>query len=157
MSLKGDRPANILVVGIGNPLRCDDGVGPYIAGCIETRGLSGVHVRTVQQLLLEDLEEMLQYDQVILADASVSGPPVDFRPVEKFSGQLLSSSHHLSAELFVNLAAGVYHKDLKLHLCCVKGLSFEVGDKISDFVLQRAGEAVDLIAGFINNMTKGKV
>ena len=158
MSLNADKLKKILVIGIGNPLRCDDGVGPHVADCIEAKGLSGVKVWATQQLQVEDLERMLEFDRVILVDASMIGPPLELRPVDKFQGQVLSSSHHLSAETFVDLASNIYHKELRMHLCSIKGNCFEVGDKISPEVLQHAQEAVELILSFIegqNLCTKG--
>ena len=145
MSLNADKLKKILVIGIGNPLRCDDGVGPYVADCIEAKGLNSVNVWVTQQLHVEDLERMLEFNRIILVDASMAGPPVDFRQVKSLKGQALSSSHHLSAETFVKLARSVYHKNLRMHLCSIRGNRFEVGDKISPDVLQRAQEAVKLI------------
>lgn len=149
MSLNEVRSKNSLVIGIGNPLRCDDGVGHYIAECIEGKSLNDVKVWTTQQLQVEDLERMLEYKQVVLVDASMEGPPVDLRPVEKSSSQALSSSHHLSPQVFVNLADSIYHKDLPMHLCSVKGVCFDMGDEISTTVLQRAQEAVKLICSLL--------
>jgi len=145
MSLNGDNSKKILVVGIGNPLRCDDGVGPYVADCIEAKGIKHVKVWVTQQLHIEDVEPMLEFKRVILVDASTDGPPLDFRRVESLKGQLLSSSHHLSAETLVNLAHSIYHRDLSMQLCSIRGNSFEVGNRISSDVLACAQEAVELI------------
>ncbi len=73
MSLNEDKLKNFLVIGIGNPLRCDDGVGAYVADCIEAKGLSGVKVWITQQLYIEDLERMLEFKRIILVDASTGG------------------------------------------------------------------------------------
>ncbi|MDE2027555.1 MAG: hydrogenase maturation protease, partial [Candidatus Omnitrophica bacterium] len=108
MSSSGDKRKGVLVIGVGNPLRSDDGAGPCVVEQIEAKHWPGIDTWIVQQLQLEDLDRMLAYDQVILVDASVSGPPLDFRPLEKSSRQTLPSSHHLSAELFVNLASEIY-------------------------------------------------
>ena len=149
MSLNEDNSSNILVIGIGNPLRCDDGVGPYVAECIEAKGIKGIIVWVSQQLQLEDLERMLGFKRIILVDASMVGSPLDFRPIENSTGHVLSSSHHLSAETFISIAKSIYHKELQLHLCSIKGHSFEVGDKISPHVLKCAHEAVELICSSI--------
>ena len=145
MSLNESKLKDILVIGIGNPLRCDDGVGAYVAESIEAKGLHGVKVWITQQLQVEDLERMLEFSRIILVDASVQGPLLDFRPIEKFTGHILSSSHYLSAETFVNLANSIYHKNLNIHLCSIRGDCFDTGDKLSSGVLQRAQEAVKLI------------
>ena len=145
MSLNGDKSKDILVIGIGNPLRCDDGVGPYVAECIEAKGLNAVKVWITQQLQVEDLERMLEFERIILVDASMIGPHVDFRQVQGVKGQTLSSSHHLSAETFVTLALSIYRKNMHMHLCSIRGNHFEVGDKLSPQVLACAQEAVELI------------
>lgn len=150
MSLNEAKLKGILVIGIGNPLRCDDGVGPYVAECIEAKGLNGVKVWVAQQLQVEDLERMLEFDRVILVDASMTGPPLDFHPVRSLKGQALSSSHHLSAETFVSLAHSIFHKNLHMHLCSIRGDHFEVGEKISPQVQACAQEAVELICSSIN-------
>jgi len=150
MSLSEDIHKKTLLIGIGNPLRSDYGVGPYIADCIEAKGLSGVKVWVTQQLNMEDLARMLEFSRVILVDASLNGPLLDFHPVEKSVGTHLSSSHHLSAEMFVNLASSIYHRDMQMHLCTLKGNNFETGDKISPDVLQRAQEAVGLICSLLS-------
>ena len=144
--LKSQPKATTLIVGVGNPLRSDEGVGPYIADCIEAKGFSSVKVWVTGQLNMEDLERMLKFNRVILVDASLNGPLLDFHPVEKSAiGAQPISSHHLSAEMFVNLANVIYQKDLHMHLCSIKGSCFDVGDKISPGVLERAQEAVELI------------
>lgn len=151
MSLNGDKPKNILVIGIGNPLRSDDGVGPYVADLIEAKGINCVKVWVTQQLHVEDLEEILEFDRIILVDASSVGAPLDFHQVKSIEGQPLSSSHHLSAETFVNLAHTIYHKDLHMQLCSIRGHCFEAGDKISSQVLVCAQEAVLLICSSIKD------
>jgi len=142
---------NILVVGIGNTLRCDDGVGPYVAGCIEAKAIKGVKVLVTQQLHVEDIDQMLAFDRVILIDASTAGPVLEFRRVEGVKGQPLSSSHHLSAETFVNLADSLYHKSLFMQLCSIRGHNFNVGDKITPAVQACANQAVELICSSISH------
>lgn len=152
MSLKEDKSKNILVIGIGNPLRSDDGVGPYVADCIEARSLCGVKVWVTQQLNVEDLEGMLAFDRVILVDASTVGGPIDFHQVGSCNGKPLASSHHLSPETFVDLARTIHHKDLALQLCSIRGHRFEVGDKISAGVLACAKEAVERICASLKGV-----
>ena len=144
MSLKEDNSKEVLVIGIGNPLRSDDGVGLYVAECIEAKGLEAVKVWVTQQLQVEDIERMLEFQRVILVDASIDGPSLDFRPIDNLAGHT-SSSHHLSAETFVNLASQIYHQELRMHLCSIKGHCFEVGEKISTQVHENAQKAIELI------------
>lgn len=149
MSLNGDNFQKTLVIGIGNTLRSDDGVGPYVADCIEAKGIKNVKVWVTQQLHVEDLEPMLEFGRIILIDASLSGPPLDLRRVDSVKGQSLSSSHHLSAETFINLAKSIYHKDISMQLCSIKGHRFEVGDTLTPDVRACAKQAVELICSQI--------
>ena len=146
MSLNADNSKCTLVIGIGNPLRNDDGVGAYIADSIEAKGLADVTVWITQQLFVEDLDRMLAFKRIILVDAAIAGAAVDFRKVDKSHGQLPPSSHHLTAEMFVNLADSVYHKALNLHLCSIRAHSFDVGNKISSEVLKSAQLVIDVIS-----------
>jgi Ni,Fe-hydrogenase maturation factor len=88
---------------------------------------------------------MLEFSRIILVDASTDGAPIDFHLVEKTQTLALSSSHHLSAEIFVNLARSIYQKDVSLYLCSVRGICFDVGDKISPETRKSAQKAVQLI------------
>ncbi len=47
----------ILVIGYGNSLRSDDGVGPFVAEAVEALRLPGVHTLICQQLSPEQLAE----------------------------------------------------------------------------------------------------
>ena len=53
-----------LVIGIGNPLRGDDGVGPWLAARVGGRG--------VQQLTPELAPELLGLDHVLFIDAALN-------------------------------------------------------------------------------------
>ncbi|MBF0570666.1 MAG: hydrogenase maturation protease [Candidatus Omnitrophica bacterium] len=149
MSSKGTNKDSILVVGVGNPLRSDDGAGSYVAESIEARGFNKVKVWVTQQLHVEDLESMLSFSKVILIDASTSGPVVDLRQVNGTDHSGLASSHHLSAQTLVNMASNVYHKELNMQLCSIRGSNFEAGDKISPEVLYCAQKAIELICSSI--------
>lgn len=134
-----------LIIGVGNPLRSDDGVGPHIVRHLEAMSLPGVHTRITQQLHVELLEDLLQYDQIIIVDASSNGKALEMYQVNGNLGAGITSSHHLSAPLLASLAQTIYNKKLNLHVCALKGECFDVGTMITSQVLKRADEAVALI------------
>ena len=73
----------LLVIGYGNTLRGDDGVGPHVAGTVEAMCLTGVRTLVCQQLSPEHAEAIAQADNVIFVDAAVDAPgKVQFRPIE---------------------------------------------------------------------------
>jgi len=64
----------LLVIGYGNTLRGDDGVGPRVAEEIEKLGLPGVRTFICQQLSPEHAELISQAEHVVFADAAVDAP-----------------------------------------------------------------------------------
>ena len=62
-----------LVVGVGNPILSDDGVGIHIAQRLKGMGIEGVDVEELPASGLELLDMVLDYDRVIIIDAIVTG------------------------------------------------------------------------------------
>jgi hydrogenase maturation protease len=68
-----------IIIGLGNPVRADDGVGPAVARCLRER-LAGTDGVTVDELWAGGLrlaEAMVGYDRAVLVDALHRGdrPP----------------------------------------------------------------------------------
>lgn len=126
-----DSEKKILVVGIGNTLRSDDGVGAYICQKIEELEIPGVTTLIVQQLLLELIEDMAPFDHVLLVDAAINSTEVILEPLANGSLKPISSSHHVNASLLQTLAKKLYNKTLSLYLCTIPGFNFNTGDSLS--------------------------
>lgn len=61
----------LLVIGYGNPLRRDDGVGPRVAESIEELRLPGVRTLVCQQLSPEYADPIARARRVVFVDAAV--------------------------------------------------------------------------------------
>lgn len=138
----------ICIVGIGNTLRCDDGIGAYIAHAIEMMDIQNVDCLSVHQLQTELVEDLINYDLIILADAAEQYLEIDFRPLGEMDNAI-SSSHHINAEMLYSVADKVFAKKLNIFLCAVRGENFEIGESISPIAIERANAAIELIIGFI--------
>ncbi len=147
MSLKEAK--KFLVIGVGNPLRSDDGVGPHIAHKIKEKNIPGVKVKVVHQLNIELLEEVGEYEKILLIDASFLGQGLVFKKVQASEHEHGSSSHHLSPELFWALAKKLYHKNLNLYLCAIRGRSFAMSEQLSPEVQLMVPKALDEISAFL--------
>jgi hydrogenase maturation protease len=78
-----NRPAGFLVIGYGNPLRCDDGVGPKVAEAVEALQLPGVRTLVCQQLSPEHAEPISRARVVVFVDAAMDTPmEVQLRKLE---------------------------------------------------------------------------
>jgi hydrogenase maturation protease len=77
------RKSALLVIGYGNTLRGDDGVGPRVAEAVGALHLPGVRTLICQQLSPEHAAPIAQADEVIFVDAAVAGPDeIQLRPLE---------------------------------------------------------------------------
>lgn len=59
----------ILIVGVGNPIKSDDGVGIHVARRLNGLGLPGVDIEELPASGLELLDMVLGYDRVVIVDA----------------------------------------------------------------------------------------
>ncbi len=120
-----------LVIGYGNTLRSDDGVGVWVAGRIAALHLPDVDVKTCHQLFPELAADILDYDTVIIVDASASGEPITVRKSIPPSEHLPSSNHNISPELLQQLAREMYGASVPVHTYTVRGDTFEFGTMLS--------------------------
>ncbi|MGP8055620.1 MAG: hydrogenase maturation protease [Limisphaerales bacterium] len=78
-----NQPAGFLVIGYGNTLRGDDGVGPRVAEAIEKLNLPGVRTLVCQQLSPEYADPVSRAHTVVFVDAAVDAPrKVQLRKLE---------------------------------------------------------------------------
>jgi hydrogenase maturation protease len=138
-----------LVVGVGNPLRSDDGVGPFVAGEVTKLNLPGVEVRVMQQLNVELADELAHYEAIVVVDASEGGDPIRFLKMELGEESARPSSHHLDPSTLMALAKKIYKKDPQLYLLSIRAENLELGETLSENVSNRARSAVLLIDAFV--------
>ena len=83
---------NLLVIGYGNTLRGDDGVGPRVAEAVGSLRLAGVNTLICQQLSPEHADPISKADVVVFVDAAVDAPKkVQLRRLEpNESSQLMA-------------------------------------------------------------------
>lgn len=144
-----EKKSAILIVGVGNTLRGDDGIGAYICHAIDKLGISSVSILVIQQLQTEQVEEFLTYDHVVIADATISGESVKFLPLDKEDSKPVSTSHHVNADLLASLAEQLYQQPLSIMICAVKGESFEMSELLSPLAKQNADQAISIICSWI--------
>lgn len=122
----------ILVIGFGNPGRCDDGLGPALAAWLEGRSLPGVTVDSDYQLTVEDADSVARHDVVVFADASVGGSePFYFRRTQPH-GTLGFSSHSVEPGEVLALAATLFDGTPEAYVLGIRGYAFnEFGEGLS--------------------------
>jgi hydrogenase maturation protease len=98
----------LLIIGYGNTLRSDDGVGPHVAEAIAGQGLEGVETVSVPQLTPELAEPISRASTVIFVDAALDAPrEVQLRNlVPADSSQILA--HAATPQTMLALARDVF-------------------------------------------------
>jgi hydrogenase maturation protease len=78
--------ADLLVIGYGNELRGDDGVGPAAARAVACWNLHGVRALDLHQLTPETADVVGQAGCVVFVDASVEADLLEVRELSEESG-----------------------------------------------------------------------
>lgn len=154
--MRSKEDKKVFVVGVGNLLRCDDGVGPLIAEEIAKKNISGVSVITAQLLNIELLEDTIGYEKVLIIDASAVGMGVVLKKIECPGDSAQASSHHLSPEFLLAMAQELYETDLNLYVCCVRGQNFDVGSTLSASVKELIPQAIVKVEEFLMQAQSAK-
>jgi hydrogenase maturation protease len=132
--------ARFLIIGYGNPLKSDDGVGWRAAEELSQQ-ISSPEVKIVRahQLTPELSEEAARAELVIFIDARGEGPPGEVGwqniRVDAGSQKALLHSHDLSPAAILELANDLYGKAPLGYLLTVSGQHFEDGESLSKAVL----------------------
>lgn len=114
----------MLVIGYGNPGRLDDGLGPAMAAALEQCCIEGVEIDSDYQLTVEDAAQIANVDLVVFIDASTDGKePFDFYPI-KPKEDLSFSTHHISPEAVVDLAANLFDSRPSAYMLSIRGYEF---------------------------------
>jgi hydrogenase maturation protease len=130
----------LLVIGYGNTLREDDGVGPRVAGLVEEFGLPGVEVLACPQLSPEHAEAVAGARTVIFVDAAMgSVGPVRLRRLAP-AGSARVSTHLASPGTLLALARQVYGRAPNAWMLALPACRMGYGDELS-FTAQRGMDA----------------
>ena len=123
----------VLIIGYGNPGRCDDGLGPALAARLAELDLSGVTVETNYQLNVEDAQAVAEHDVAVFIDACLCSPPPFFlRELEPRTGTLEFTTHSLAPEGVMGLAQDVFQADTRGFALAVRGYDFHAfGEELS--------------------------
>ncbi len=144
--------SRILIVGIGNRLRSDDGVGWYLATELSREMLrDDVHIIATQQLTPEISEMASRAERVLFIDASASGEPGALKSQQIVPATISSHhSHEVSPTEVLKLAQDLYSRCPSAYLLTIGGESFSTGDSLSPSVAAALASAKAEILRFID-------
>jgi hydrogenase maturation protease len=133
--------SKVLVVGYGNPLRADDGLGCHVAREIAHHLANDKRVEVVpcHQLAPEIAERIAKSEFVIFIDAATEGEPgtiteVTVQPEASFSGELGGAS---TPPALLAAAKALHGNCPPAVLFNMTGWCFEFGEEMSTIVRER--------------------
>jgi hydrogenase maturation protease len=140
----------VLVIGYGNSLRRDDGIGPWVAARLAERGLPGVRVVAAHQLTPELAEDLAGCRTAFFVDARAgAGEPVEVRPVLPATPDS-SLTHACDPRTLLALARSVYECNPDAWWVVVGGRDFSLGDGLSPDGVRNARAAVGRVVDLLN-------
>ncbi|MBI5817970.1 MAG: hydrogenase maturation protease [Verrucomicrobia bacterium] len=147
--------AKALIIGYGNPLRSDDGLGWHAARLLaDTAAVHDAEVVTCHQLMPELAPQISHATLVIFVDAASEGVPgrLDWRRVEPKAGTS-SFAHHVSPELLLAMAKELYGCSPQAFIVSVVGGTFECGEELSPTVRAALPALVERVDDLLSGKT----
>ncbi len=142
---------DILVIGYGNTLRTDDGVGRHAAERLaDDPRLDGVSVIGRHQLTPELALDVSRADLVVFVDASRrrSAGTFTVEPMER-TGHRAGWSHHLDPSSLLDLTEELYGRVPDAFVVSVGVESVLLGDRMTPMVQASLPRLVDAVAELI--------
>lgn len=150
-------PTRCLILGCGNTLRGDDGIGPALCAWADERYAAEPQLRVIarQQWTPELAEDIAAADAVLFIDCSVQAGSgiVQLTDIKPASTNADPGRHHLDAAALLAIANQLYsktpHKALQLTIGVA---SVELGEQLSCEVqaaLPNARSLLELTVGFL--------
>ena len=123
----------ILIIGYGNVLRGDDGVGIHVARELERQFHEDPEVEIIacQQLTPEMAEDISGSELVIFVDAACGDQPGTIRCRQLLAEAPFGCMHDVTAEALVSAAEQLYGEVPKAFSITLSGFSFAMGSRLS--------------------------
>jgi len=160
--------AGVLVVGYGNPLRSDDGVGPAVAEALAADPrLAGAEIRAEHQLTPELALDASRASLLVLVDAAEDLAPgaIEVRRIETgLAGRGFTQeagpplTHHMDPSGILSLSRELFGAAPSSVVLIGIGASvLEVGETLSPLVAATVPRVVELVAGLVVDHMAGVV
>ncbi len=135
----------LLIIGIGNPSRGDDALGPLLIECLEADTPPGVALLTDFQLQVEYALDLQGRREVVFVDAGIDmSAAFSFTPVAAVEDASYSS-HELSPGAVLHAYEKLFGEPPPAFVLAIQGRSFELGEGLSATASANLQAALDFI------------
>jgi len=141
-----EQPPTLIIIGYGNPGRCDDGLGPAFAEAVRALRLPNVAVESNYQLNIEDAETISRFDTAVFADSSMTGAePFTFERIRP-KRSIDFTTHSVGAEAVIAMAHDWFESKVMGFSLAIRGYRFdEFGEALSERARLNLSESVEFI------------
>ena len=135
------------MIGVGNPYRRDDGIGPAVAAAISDRNLTGVVVLSCAGEMTQILDAWAGARIAVVVDAAVNGTPGQVRrcALDEFVEATPFSSHELSLHRTYELARALDRAPERVVVVSVDVEDTGHGEGLSPVVAAALPRAIDVV------------
>jgi hydrogenase maturation protease len=153
-------PPRVLVIGLGNPDRGDDGIGPLVANQLTGFLPPDVEVLAVNGNVLGLIERWTGFEAVICIDAAAPlTAPGRIHRVDLTTGELpkdltSTSCHGLGLAEAIGLACALQQAPPHIVVYAIEGGSFAPGAPITVEVAAAASEVVGRVATEVERLRR---
>ena len=139
----------VLLIGVGNTLRGDDGVGIRVAELARER-FPGLDVQCVHGLSPEMADTVAQYETVIIVDASVTSASLRTSEVTPAASGEKIQAHTMSPAGILGLAKAVYSRvPSRTVLIEVPAASCDYNEELSPGTAAQVEPCLDVVGSYL--------
>lgn len=139
----------VLIYGIGNPGRGDDGLGPRLIARLQEKGAAAADLEIRYQLNIEEALKIKDYDIVVFVDASKEiDSPWKFREIGP-SETIGFTTHEMSPESVLALSQELYDRTPKSYALAIKGFDWDMGESLSEEAEKNLSQALEFLTDFL--------
>jgi hydrogenase maturation protease len=148
-----------LILGYGNTLRKDDGLGVYAAQTLTSLTLpADVQIYTYQQLSPELSPTLAQVDHAIFIDAALASSgekpgTIKTRTLQPRTRQPGSITHHFDPETLLAMAETLYGHAPQATLFSVTAASFDLEEGLSPEVTAALPVLIESIKNYLSTIS----
>jgi hydrogenase maturation protease len=142
----------VIVIGVGNAWRGDDGAGLAVARRLRELAQAGIEVREVEGDATAVMQDWGAADAVVVVDAAQSGAlpgtvsHFDARAAPLPARLLRSSTHAFGVPEAIELARALGRLPATLDVYAIEGAAFAAGDRLTASVERAAEELAATLA-----------
>ncbi|MDJ0658053.1 MAG: hydrogenase maturation protease [Crocosphaera sp.] len=148
----------ILIIGYGNTLRGDDGVGYKIAEMIDQWNVNNITSIAVHQLTLDLAEKISQVDIVIFIDAvpitNINAAKLEIKSIS-VNSKINNLVHHNNPQQLLSLTQAIYQHLPKAYWILVPAINFNFSEELSPITQKYVKLTLVKIKRFLSNQSTG--